>query len=150
MNRLPRLFKEAKEVDQIENCEGITVDFKKLLDGEMTTTAIIEGPEDSLYKGGKFRVNVEIPERYPWEHPTITFQTKIFHPNIDIRGKICIDILNPNNWTPILTIYHTLAMVRSLLSFPNFDDPLRQDIASYNKKDFDSFAIQYTKEYAVL
>lgn len=41
--------------------------------------------------------------RYPFEPPKVTFCTKIYHPNIDDQGRICLDLLKlpPNgSWKP--------------------------------------------------
>ena len=53
----------------------------------------ITGPEDSPYAKGHFKLNIRVPERYPFEPPQIHFETKIYHPNIDTSGRICLDIL---------------------------------------------------------
>lgn len=38
---------------------------------------------------------VEIPDDYPYNHPLVRFENKIFHPNInEISGKICLYVLN--------------------------------------------------------
>ena len=54
----------------------------------------IEGPADSPYEGGRFRLEVSIPSRYPFEPPSVRFLTPIYHPNIDSAGRICLDLLN--------------------------------------------------------
>ena len=67
----------------------------------------IFGPADSPYQGGIFKIHIQFPPEYPYQPPKIYFKTKIFHPNINEAGIICLDILK-NNWSPILTISKVL------------------------------------------
>jgi ubiquitin-conjugating enzyme E2 N len=54
---------------------------------------IISGPKDSPYEAGWFRLELYLPDEYPMMPPKVIFMTKIYHPNIDKLGRICLDIL---------------------------------------------------------
>ena len=66
-------------------------------------TATIIGPTETVYEGGIFFLTIEFPENYPYKPPKVRFITKIYHPNINSSGGICLDILK-ENWSPALTV----------------------------------------------
>ena len=61
------------------------------------------GPGDSPYSGGVFFVLIHFPPDYPFKPPKVQFQTKVYHPNVNSQGSICLDILK-EQWSPALTI----------------------------------------------
>eukprot|EP00760_Papus_ankaliazontas_P007724 PhM_4_TR1348/c0_g1_i1/m.42333/K06689/UBE2D, UBC4, UBC5; ubiquitin-conjugating enzyme E2 D len=112
--------------------------------------ATIIGPEDSPYAGGLFFLNIHFPTDYPFKPPKVSFTTKIYHPNINANGGICLDILK-DQWSPALTISKVLLSICSLLTDPNPDDPLVPEIANAYKKDrakFNTTAREWTQKYA--
>ena len=99
-----------------------------------TTQATIMGPPDSPYQGGVFFLTIHFPTDYPFKPPKVAFTTRIYHPNINSNGSICLDILR-SQWSPALTISKVLLSVCSLLCDPNPDDPLVPEIARIFKTD---------------
>ncbi|XP_025982005.1 ubiquitin-conjugating enzyme E2-17 kDa isoform X1 [Glycine max] len=65
--------------------------------------ATIMGPIDSPFAGGVFLVSIHFPPDYPFKPPKVSFRTKVFHPNINSNGSICLDILK-EQWSAVLTI----------------------------------------------
>uniref|UniRef100_A0AAV2JHA9 Beta-mannosidase n=1 Tax=Knipowitschia caucasica TaxID=637954 RepID=A0AAV2JHA9_KNICA len=96
--------------------------------------ATIMGPTDSPYQGGVFFLTIHFPTDYPFKPPKVAFTTRIYHPNINSNGSICLDILR-SQWSPALTISKVLLSICSLLTDPNPDDPLVPEIARIYKTD---------------
>ena len=109
------------------------------------------GPTDSVYQGGIFYLTVRFPTDYPFKPPKVAFTTKIYHPNINSNGSICLDLLG-SNWSPALTVSKLLLSICALLTSPNPDDPLVPDIARLYKTDrakYNSKAQEWTRKYAM-
>jgi len=111
---------------------------------------IISGPGGSPYESGIFKLELFLTEDYPMAPPKVRFLTKIYHPNIDRLGRICLDILK-DKWSPALQIRTVLLSIQALLSAPNPDDPLANDVAdAWKKNEVEAIATaaQWTKQYA--
>jgi len=113
--------------------------------------ATIMGPPESPYQGGVFFLTIHFPTDYPFKPPKVAFTTRIYHPNINSNGSICLDILR-SQWSPALTISKVLLSICSLLCDPNPDDPLVPEIARIFKTDRDKYtelAREWTRKYAM-
>ncbi|GFR82347.1 ubiquitin-conjugating enzyme E2 N [Elysia marginata] len=111
---------------------------------------VVAGPSQSPYEGGLFKLELFLPEEYPMSAPKVRFMTKIYHPNIDKLGRICLDILK-DKWSPALQIRTVLLSIQALLSAPNPDDPLDNNVADHwktNEKSAIEQARQWTQQYA--
>jgi ubiquitin-conjugating enzyme E2 N len=110
----------------------------------------VAGPRESPFEGGVFELELFLPEDYPMSAPKVRFMTKIYHPNVDKLGRICLDILK-DKWSPALQIRTVLLSIQALLSAPNPDDPLANDVAEQWKtneaKAIDT-AKEWTRQYA--
>eukprot|EP01087_Luapelamoeba_hula_P003001 TRINITY_DN1282_c0_g2_i1.p1 TRINITY_DN1282_c0_g2~~TRINITY_DN1282_c0_g2_i1.p1 ORF type:complete len:150 (-),score=24.63 TRINITY_DN1282_c0_g2_i1:67-516(-) len=112
---------------------------------------IIAGPAQSPYEGGVYNLELFLTEEYPMAPPKVRFLTKIYHPNIDRLGRICLDILK-DKWSPALQIRTVLLSIQALLSAPNPDDPLANDIAQLwktNEQQAIATAREWTRRFAM-
>jgi ubiquitin-conjugating enzyme E2 D/E len=109
------------------------------------------GPDDSPFSGGVIFLNIHFPTDYPFKPAKLNFTTRIYHPNINSNGSICLDILK-EQWSPALTISKVLLSISSLMTDPNPDDPLVPEIAQNLKSDkttHDATAREWTAKYAM-
>ena len=146
LERIKREQELIKE-DPPANCSAGPIDDQNDM---FIWQATIMGPTETCYEGGVFFLDIKFPKEYPVKPPKVYFVTKIYHPNINSSGAICLDILK-DQWSPALTISKVLLSICSLLSDPNPDDPLVPEIAKLyktNKKLYKTKAKYYTIRYA--
>ncbi|XP_037796085.1 ubiquitin-conjugating enzyme E2 C-like [Penaeus monodon] len=83
----------------------------------------ITGPASTVYEGLSYKLSLEFPSSYPYSAPTVKFVTSCFHPNVDLHGNICLDILK-EKWSASYDVRSILLSIQSLLGEPNNDSPL--------------------------
>jgi len=145
---LRRIQKELNDLqrDPPSNCSAGPITEQDIYNWKAT----IIGPEGSPYSGGLFQLIISFPTDYPFKPPKVQFMTKIFHPNINANGGICLDILK-DQWSPALSIGKVLLSISSLLTDANPSDPLVPEIAKLyvnNRAEFDRTAREWTLRYA--
>ncbi|XP_017773412.1 PREDICTED: ubiquitin-conjugating enzyme E2 T-like [Nicrophorus vespilloides] len=150
MQRNTRMARELKRLEEAPP-PGISVSAKEnklnLLEAQ------ILGPPDSPYANSLFNLEILIPDNYPFTPPSIKFLTKVYHPNIDDNGRICLDLIKmppKGGWKPTIGIENLLIATRMLLENPNPNDPLMADIAAEfinDPKEFEKKAKEHCKLY---
>uniref|UniRef100_A0A1I8BZ68 UBIQUITIN_CONJUGAT_2 domain-containing protein n=1 Tax=Meloidogyne hapla TaxID=6305 RepID=A0A1I8BZ68_MELHA len=113
--------------------------------------ATILGPPDSPYEGGVFFLLINFPQEYPFRPPKVSFTTRIYHPNINSHGSICLDILR-SQWSPALIISKVLLSISSFLCDPNPYSPLVPRIAEIyinDREQYNANVRRWTQLYAM-
>lgn len=144
---IKRVLKEINEINS-ENLDGI-----RLIPNEQDICdiqAFIDGPCDTPYYGGAFRLKLILCKGFPAQPPKGYFVTKIFHPNVAANGEICVNTLK-KDWKPELGIKHILITVKCLLIVPNPESALNEEAGKLLLEDYDEYASRaklYTEIHA--
>ncbi|CAD6570805.1 MAG: hypothetical protein TREMPRED_006027 [Tremellales sp. Tagirdzhanova-0007] len=187
-----RIQRELAEL-MAQPVEGVTVipDENNIQSWQV----FIQGPPKTAYANGKFVLSVEFSHDFPFKAPTVSvggvltnardieggvllqmkFKTRMYHPNIDSEGNLCMGILKVEQWKPSTKMNSLLIAIYDLIENPNPDDPLESSIISAipsdkrgtdvetgapadvhwqaeqyrsDRKAFDKKAADYTRQYA--
>merc|ERR1712093_817310 len=110
-----------------------------------------KGPEETPFQGGLWKVHVELPDQYPYKSPSIGFVNRIFHPNIDESGSVCLDVIN-QTWSPMFDMINIFEVfLPQLLRYPNPTDPLNGEAAALlmrEPKNYEAKVKEYVQRYA--
>ncbi len=150
-SNIRRLQKEISQIEQNKNEYSKMFTLKMVGDNMYHWKAIVNGPEDSLYEGYCFELDIQIPNNYPFSAPNFKFVTPIMHMNVNTEGNICLDILK-DKWGPAQNLQSLLVSLRLLMSIPNPDDPFNSDLAHLYRNDFEAYkkkVLTYCKEKAL-
>merc|ERR1711970_724727 len=143
-----RLQKELADIRKsgIKSFREIQVDESNIL----TWQGLIV-PENPPYNKGAFKIEVNFPAEYPFKPPKINFKTKIYHPNIDEKGQVCLPIISAENWKPATKTDQVIDSLVQLVNEPEPEHPLRGDLAEEYTKDRKKFyknAEEHTKKFS--
>lgn len=133
-----RVQKDLSELSLPPNMETSFKDPEDLMNFELMLK-----PDEGLYQGGKFHFSFAINASFPHEPPKVKCLDKIYHPNIDLEGNVCLNILR-EDWKPVLTLNSVMIGIQYLFVEPNPSDPLNKDAATSLVKDRNRFAREVT------
>lgn len=105
---------------------------------DLTLFKVSVTPDTGYWRGATYHFQFTIPAHYPHSPPKVECMTKIYHPNINLDGKVCLNILR-EDWKPVLDINAVIYGLIYLFYEPNPDDPLNHEAAELFRKDVKQF-----------
>ena len=72
-------------------------------------------PDEGMYRGGQFKFSFAINQNFPHEPPKVKCTQKIYHPNIDLEGNVCLNILR-EDWKPVLDLHAVVVGIQVLVA----------------------------------
>ncbi|CAM8926643.1 hypothetical protein QQ045_022034 [Rhodiola kirilowii] len=130
-----RLQKDISELNLPKTCN---ISFPNGQDDLMNFEVTIR-PDEGYYRGGMFLFTFQVPSIYPHQAPKVKCKTKVYHPNIDLEGNVCLNILR-EDWKPVLNINTIIYGLYHLFTEPNYEDPLNQEAANVLRDNPSQFA----------
>jgi ubiquitin-conjugating enzyme E2 M len=123
----PGEIRLAKDISELTLAKTMAIAFPDGAD-KMLHFVITIKPDEGYYRGGKFVFDFNVPAVYPHEPPKVKCTQKIYHPNVDTEGNVCLNILR-EDWSPVLSISSCVYGLQFLFMDPNPDDPLNKEAA---------------------
>ncbi|CAA9991247.1 NEDD8-conjugating enzyme UBC12, putative [Plasmodium knowlesi strain H] len=127
------LQKEILDLDPIDG-----VQLQQIHDHTLKEIGISVTPKESYFRGKTVSFVIMFKDTYPIAPPKIKCQSKIFHPNIDERGNVCLNVLKLE-WNPIINLQMLILGLLLLLNEPSTEDPFNQAAAEMFVKDKKKF-----------
>ena len=124
------MSQEYRDV-QAKEYKGVTIgyfDESDLFKWRMT----IEGEQE--FAGGKFIVELDFSDNFPFQAPKIKFITKVYHPNVSKEGGICTQALEAG-WVPTKSACDVVDFVLTTFRHPSDENPQEVDIANHYKSN---------------
>jgi len=120
-------LRAQKDIAEMDVPHGCKVEFRDPNDIMNFNLAIT--PTDGLYERATFNFSINIPNTYPYDPPKVHCDTLVYHPNIDLEGHVCLNILR-QDWMPVLSLGSVIFGLMTLFLEPNPDDPLNKEAAT--------------------
>jgi len=113
----------------------------------LQTIKVAVTPDSGYWKGATYTFNFSFPDDYPIKPPKVTCDDKIYHPNIDLQGNVCLNLLKAD-WRPILSTQQIIHGLIFLFLEPNPADPLNVEAAEVFRNNINAFKNNVNKSLA--
>lgn len=118
-----RLQKDFDELADIYGARVVFQDQNNIQDFDVEIK-----PAEGIWKDGLFVFHFAVPDQYPFERPIITCKTRVWHPNIEETGAVCLNILR-DNYSAVMSIGQLILGLQFLFIEPNPISPLNKEAA---------------------
>ena len=132
-NLIKKQYKIVKE-EPIPSL-GISVGLKE--DSYFKWLVYILPPDDSIYAGKNYILNIDFNENYPRSKPKVRFFTKIYHCNVSEEGQIKIPSLE--NWNENISMNQVLSDIFCLFYEQNINNAFDKDMVNEYRNNNDLF-----------
>ncbi|XP_022208332.1 ubiquitin-conjugating enzyme E2 L5 [Drosophila obscura] len=92
-------------------------------------------PVSPPYDKGAYKLEIDFPQQYPFKPPRLHINTKIYHPNVNERGQVCLPILEIEHWLPTSRIESVLNCLLATINDPQPDNAWSMDMANEYRND---------------
>mmetsp|Transcript_14991 Transcript_14991/g.29183 ORF Transcript_14991/g.29183 Transcript_14991/m.29183 type:complete len:253 (-) Transcript_14991:91-849(-) len=128
----PGEIRVQKDVSELDGGDCAKAHFPN--PNDLMNFQVVVSPDDGYWKGFRYTFQFTVPDMYPHEPPKVKCIEKIYHPNIDYEGNVCLNILRAD-WKPVLDINAVIYGLIVLFVQPNPDDPLNHEAAETMRKN---------------
>lgn len=135
--RSPGEIRIQKDITELDGGKAAEVIFPN--PNDLTNFNVIISPDTGCWAGAKYMFNFSIAGSYPFDPPKVVCKTKIYHPNINLEGAVCLNILRAD-WKPVLDINAVIYGLLYIFYEPEPTDPLNHEAAELyrnNKAQFE-------------
>lgn len=93
--------------------------------------------DTEIYKGN-YHFELSFPIDYPFRSPKLITTTKVFHPNIDQDGHVCLKVLR-EGWLASYNIDSIIVSLICCFEYPSSEDALNTEAGDLLEQDYEEF-----------
>ena len=138
------------EFNKLKNCPDLPIIKCEYLNNNKKHWKIcFQGSDCSPYEDGFFVLEFLFKNKFPKNGPEAKFITKMFHPNVNSEGHICINLLN--SWDPKYSMVSVFYGILEIMDHPVASGGYGNEARTLLEKDEEQFykkVEEYTYNYA--